>query len=111
MGVVSFFEGLGQDVYHGLTWVYNETVGAFTNYIGNAALSASEQFFESLVAGFLSVIALFFGDISSLLLRAMGAMVTLSASMGIFGPLVAVALITAIGAGVLLAIKLVLDFL
>lgn len=112
MSVLSWFEGVGQWIWNAgtnaLNTAYNDTIGEFVNYTGNAILSTAETFALDIVSGFLSFLAIVFGWMQLQIENFFGSLVLLAQSMGIIGPVVMILTIFTVAVSVMLVIKAVI---
>lgn len=55
MSWTSFFSSMEQGAWAGLSWLYNNTIGGFTSFVGSAVLSGAESFAAAVMSAFLAV--------------------------------------------------------
>lgn len=111
MSLLSFFGSLVDGIYNGIGWFYNNTIGAFTSYLGGVLLSSAESFVLHIVGAGLSAFAFIINAVVSFFNWIMGLETGLALSVGIFGfPL---AIFVTIGILILAVslIKIVVDLL
>lgn len=106
-----FLGSIGSGIAHGMGWLYNNTVGAFTNWLQGATLSLAETvaedgasvlltFFELIAEGFDGIMGGFFSLIIS------------TAEMaGVFGPMFSVVIFVGIVVVAVIVIRLVVDLM
>lgn len=90
MNVTLFFKSIEQHAYAGFSWLYNNTIGTFSNYVGGAVLSGAEQFFADIMGAILALFGGILNYISSAIDSVLFGMVNLANSMGLWGPPLAI---------------------
>ena len=109
--IYNFFKSIGSGIDYGFSTLYNDTVGKLTGAFGNFTMSAAEKLIidaEAAVLSFMaevsnyigSVIGSIFGDIIG---------VALAPSLGIFGPMIALAMILGIMIAIVIGVRLLID--
>lgn len=90
MSWLGFFASLEKGAWAGITWLYNNTIGGFANYIGGAVLSGAEQFAADAMGAILAVFGGVLNWIASAIGSAMWIGVEIANSLGIWGPPLAI---------------------
>lgn len=111
MGIFSFFSGIAQDGYNGLTWFYNHTVGYASTWFQGEVLSGAESFVESMVSAGLGVFGVILSTINGLFSSFFASMISISASMGIWALPIVAFIVVSLMVAVFLLIKTILDLL
>lgn len=113
--ILGFFEKLGQDAESGVSWLYNNTLGAFSNFITTTAttivLSPIEAFFVSAIDAVLAIFGGFLGYIEVLFGGIFTSEIDLANNLGIVGVPVAIWIIVALVAFGMIGVRVVIDAL
>lgn len=115
LSILGFFEKLGQDAESGISWLYSNTLGAFSNFIittgTTIVLSPIEAFFVSAIDAILAIFGGFLGYIEVLFGGIFTAEIDLANNLGIVGVPVAIWIIVALVAFGMIGVRVVIDAL
>ena len=109
--IYNFFKSIGNGIDYGFTTLYNDTVGKLTGAFGNFTLSSA----ESLVIDAEAAVLSFMAEVSSYIGSVIGGIfgniigVALAPSLGIFGPMIALAMILGIMIAIVIGVRLLID--
>ena len=110
--ILGFFEKLGQDAESGISWIYSNTFGAFSNFITTTfVLSPIEAFFVSAIDAVLAIFGGILGYIEVLFGGIFTAEIDLANNLGIVGVPVAIWIIVALVAFGMIGVRVVIDAL